>query len=1050
MTCRHVARITACKLVVVWLLVICFQLPCESAVAQRRMRDVELEGRSFSLPEDLELELAAKPPLIERPIHAAFDERGRLYVTESSGTNDPVATQLKEKPHRIWRLSDTDDDGVFDERTLFADNMMFPEGALWFRGSLYVTAPPQIWKLTDRDDDGRADHREVWFDGKTLTHCANDLHGPFLGRDGRFYWCKGAFAEQSYERPDGSNWSTRASHIFRCRPDGRDFEAVMTGGMDNPVEVVFTWSGERIFNTTFLQHPANGKRDGLIHAIYGGLYGKSHGVLEGHPRTGPLMPVMTHLGAAAPSGLAMLESESRGSLVRGTLLVTLFNMHKVTQHALVKDDASFTTVNADLLVCDDLDFHPTDVLEDADGSVLVIDTGGWYKLCCPTSQLWKPDVTGAIYRIKSNQVEKQFDDPRGLKLDWNDATSKILVQRLFDRRPAVRFRAMDELALRGPDSVPALERAWRQSIPSFLRLHVIWTLTRIDSPAARSLVQSALFEEDPAVRQAALHSISLWRDRTAKYSVAAALRDREAPVRRAAAEAIGRIGDRSHVGELLKQLETDLPRIREHSLIYALIEIGASEDTRKGLASKSPRVRKAALIALDQMRNSDLTRDDVLPLLEDPARRVREAAWDVAQRRQWGAEVVASRLRRVAETDSPLADQEWQELLQRVSQTVNQSAVQTALSNVLDRRSLPARYRIEIARLAASSRLLKLPSQWEDWVIQELQAESPDKALVESIVDLLRSVKELPRSIELLKEIGQLTTLETLPVAARLKATEIRLAMEGRITDEEFDLACRSLVFASPAPHRSIASGIVTQATTDARIESLIRVIPEVTAVELSVIIDALDEVAAKPQQERLYASLMRQPATRSLDAERIKRLFDNAEPELADGVARLLSEIESIDQERLDRIRRVERLIESGDVRRGQEIFHGSKAACASCHALGYLGGDIGPDLTRIGGIRSERDLLESILMPSATFVRSYEPTTIITIDGRVFTGVIRNETERYVELVINQEKTERVYRNRIEERQPGAVSIMPAGLDEQFTDQELADIVKFLKEAR
>ena len=49
---------------------------------------------------------------------------------------------------------------------------------------------------------------------------------------------------------------------------------------------------------------------------------------------------------------------------------------------------------------DNSDFHPTDVIEDADGSLLVIDTGGWYKLCCPTSQLAKPDVLGAIYRIQ--------------------------------------------------------------------------------------------------------------------------------------------------------------------------------------------------------------------------------------------------------------------------------------------------------------------------------------------------------------------------------------------------------------------------------------------------------------------------------------------------------------------------------------------------------------------------------------------------------------------------------------------------------------------------
>ena len=66
---------------------------------------------------------------------------------------------------------------------------------------------------------------------------------------------------------------------------------------------------------------------------------------------------------------------------------------------LTPDGATFTTKDSDFLTSDNRDFHPTDVLEDADGSLLVIDTGGWYKLCCPTSQLAKPDVLGGIYRI---------------------------------------------------------------------------------------------------------------------------------------------------------------------------------------------------------------------------------------------------------------------------------------------------------------------------------------------------------------------------------------------------------------------------------------------------------------------------------------------------------------------------------------------------------------------------------------------------------------------------------------------------------------------------
>ena len=199
----------------------------------------------LTVPAGFEIERVAGPPLVERPIVADFDEQGRLYVADSSGSNAKVEQQLAERPHRIVRLEDVDGDGRFDRSVVFADRMMLPEGAMWFDGSLYVAAPPSIWKLTDTDDDGVADRREEWFAGKTLTGCANDLHGPYLGPDGWIYWTKGAFAEQTYERPGTPPLVTRAAHIFRRRPGDTLVEPVMTGGMDNPVDVAFTPTGDR-------------------------------------------------------------------------------------------------------------------------------------------------------------------------------------------------------------------------------------------------------------------------------------------------------------------------------------------------------------------------------------------------------------------------------------------------------------------------------------------------------------------------------------------------------------------------------------------------------------------------------------------------------------------------------------------------------------------------------------------------------------------------------------------------------------------------------------
>src|ERR1700739_5053272 len=97
----------------------------------------------------------------------------------------------------------------------------------------------------------------------------------------------GPFPKQTPETPGRDPFTTRAAHIFRGRPDGTGIEPVMTGGMDNPVGVAFMPNGERIFTTTFLQFPGGGQRDGLIHAIYGGVYGKDWDVISNPPGTGP-------------------------------------------------------------------------------------------------------------------------------------------------------------------------------------------------------------------------------------------------------------------------------------------------------------------------------------------------------------------------------------------------------------------------------------------------------------------------------------------------------------------------------------------------------------------------------------------------------------------------------------------------------------------------------------------------------------------------------------------------------------------------------------------
>ncbi|MFP6874929.1 MAG: PVC-type heme-binding CxxCH protein, partial [Verrucomicrobiales bacterium] len=531
------------------------------------VEQAEFSAHTFTLPDGYALKRVAAPPLVQRPIHMSFAENGALYVTDSSGNTDPAPKQLKNPTHRVLRLVDEDGDGVFDHSSVFAERLPFPEGILVHRGAIYVGAPPHIWKLRDTNGDHVSDERTVWFDGGSIEGCGNDLHGPYAGPDGYFYWCKGAFAPQSHVLGNGRTFNSSAAHIYRARPDGSELEVVITGGMNNPVGLAFSETGERFLSGTFFDLSGPGKRDGIFHAVYGGMYGKKNDrVLSPHPSSGGLLPILTQMGPAAPSGIVMPQGKALG--MRGDLICTEFNMRRLSRHRLTRSGSSYSSEMSSFLESDQTDFHPTDVIEDADGSLLVADTGSWYMICCPTSKVAKPDVLGAIYRIHKKTAPSP-GDPRGLELDWK----KPRVDWLSDERPFVTKRAIDALA--GERDVDGLSSA-KARIPA------LWALHRIPGEVARSAVRDFLKDESPDVRAAAIHSTGLWRDSEAVKPLIELLDCDDALLRRLAAMALGRIGDRRAVKPLLDAGLAKTDPFLKHAIIYALYEIGDKESLPAG------------------------------------------------------------------------------------------------------------------------------------------------------------------------------------------------------------------------------------------------------------------------------------------------------------------------------------------------------------------------------------------------------------------------------------------------------------------------------------
>jgi putative heme-binding domain-containing protein len=127
--------------------------------------------------------------------------------------------------------------------------------------------------------------------------------------------------------------------------------------------------------------------------------------------------------------------------------------------------------------------------------------------------------------------------------------------------------------------------------------------------------------------------------------------------------------------------------------------------------------------------------------------------------------------------------------------------------------------------------------------------------------------------------------------------------------------------------------------------------------------------------------------------------------------------------------------------------VFFSEKAKCATCHVVGDKGKRVGPDLTTIGANRSAQDLLESIVFPSATIVRQYEPYTLVTTDGRTYSGLVIRDTSNAVTIQQSTGDPVTVSRSDMEELVPATVSIMPKGLDEALTPDQIADLVVWLQ---
>ena len=1000
---------------------------------------------TLKVPDGFVVERVTGPPLVERPMLAGFDDRGRLYVADSAGLNLPGADLLKKPPHKIRRLEAANRDGIFDKSTVFADKMVFPQGVVWYNGSVYVSSPPNFWRLQDTDGDGVADKREILASGFALTGISDDMHGGSLGPDGRIYWFAGRLPHEIKDRDGKLLHRGRWPLLLRCRPDGSDLEMV-SGAHGNCVGAAFTPEGEPFACGTFYGRMGIGLRDAIIHCVDGAEYPVLDlGISNEHKHTGELMPALTHFGVAAAAGLTIYRGDQFGANFQGNLFSALFNMHKIVRHVLERDGATFKSRDEDFLTSTNPDFHPTDVIEDADGSLLVVDTGGWFRIGCPTSNIAKPDITGGIYRIRRKGAPP-VADARGLDIKWDSLSARELAPLLGDPRFAVREHAIQQLANLGDAAIEILEETLRQGALLESRRNAIWALTRMDGKAARVAARIGLNDKEASVRQTSERSVGLYRDADAVPRLMELVRTEAPPVRREAATALGRIRRADAVPALLEGLRGVGDRFLQHALVFALIEINDRAATLKGLGDSDSAVRRGALIALDQMDDGHLKPEMVMPFLDPADAPMRQTAlWVIANHPDWAKPMLGVFEEWLKNFDDTKGDALKRQLLA----FSKASAIQEFIAQRLHDEKTPPAVRLVLLETIAQSPLNQLPASWG----AELQSSLThgDARVVRQAVATIRGVplgkKPLPKFDEpLLKIASDVSNSIDLRVEA-LAAAAPRLA---KIDPALFELLTACIHRDQSPLVRMTAAGALSQLRLDdSQLLSLTRVLPAAGALEMSRLLAAFAGGRNMEVGARLLSALEKSPALGSIRAGALRETLINYPPEIQQSAGPLLEKLSvNVDKQKA-RLAELQPALKGGSALRGRELFF-NKAACFACHTVRGAGGNIGPDLSKIGAIRAGPDLLESIVFPSASFARGFEPFTIVTRDGELHYGIISRETADAIYFYDGARVETRLPRSTIKEIRPGTVSIMPEGLEAPLSLQELGDVIAFLLSLR
>ncbi len=972
----------------------------------------EDEQKSFHLPKGFEIQLVAAEPDIHKPINLTFDDRGRLWVTESVEYPLPVKG---DKPPRdqVKILEDFAPDGKARKITTWADGLNIPIGLLPLPGTnpqqALVHSIPNVWLMTDTKGTGHADNREVAY-GKIGSDDTHGMTSNFtMGFDGWVYACHGFRNTSTIKAQDGSSVTFTSGNFYRMKPDGSHIEPYAFGQV-NPFGLAWDPLGNLYSSDCETKSIWQ-----LVREAYYPSFGRPDDGLG----FGPELIHHDH-GSSAIAGAIYYAADNFPKEYQDTTFVGNVVTNRINHDKLVRHGSSFEGIKQpDFLTSDDPWFRPVDMKLGPDGAIYVADFYnriiGHYEV--PLDHPGRDRERGRIWRIVYTGTDsKNTPAPR---LDFTAASVEELIKDIGHPNLAVRMKATNQMVERGAKATKAVEALFdavnkEYQSNAWQRMHGLWVLARTHTLTDSMLAEGA-HDLDFGVRVHAYRILAekeKWTPELHKIALAG-LKDEDANVRRAAAEALARHPDAANIRPLLDLRQTvakDDPQLLFGVRIALRDQLRSDDNWAKLPTKENWTDRDIADIAdislgVPSAPAAAFLMQNLGKLTADGARLVRF----VHHVARYGTPDVQKDLDTFVATHHP-----------------NNLGQQVSLFRA-----------IEAGTAERGGKLDDAVRTWATTLTGKLLASS-NGGDVRAGVELVGALRLESHETKVVQLAMNVAAPEPQRVAALNALTFLDVKKHAATLGKVLTDAHSSIALCE------LSANLLARANQPEALEQLITALAVVPAQLQNVIAAGL--AGSKPGAEKLFEAIKTGKASARLLQERVVevKLTESNPPDWKERVAALTKGLPKVDDKLAALMKgRHESFVKNkGDAAEGAKIFEKS---CAICHTLAGKGAKVGPQLDGIG-IRGLDRLLEDVLDPNRNVDQAFRTTVLELKDGKQVIGLLLKEEGEVYVMADAMGKEVRVSKNTVDDKRTLPSSPMPANFADQIPEAEFNHLMAFL----